>query len=133
MPRDSRICCRTSCGIVIGRLPVGSLGAKSRMTKTTKLMANRVGMAVSKLGEELFVGSCIAQVLIMAPVCIAAHCALAAAHTAFGGRLFAGALGQAFWTGMYSGLVAPLVFWLLDKAASWLFVAPVGRSGPRRG
>ncbi len=42
-------------------------------------------------------------------------------------------LGQAVCISIYTALVAPLVFWLLDKVASWLFVAPVGRSGSRRG
>jgi len=90
----------------------------------TALVFGLLGMAVSKLGEELFVGSCIAQVLIMAPVCIAGHCALAAAHVAFGGRLFSGALGQAFWTGMYSGLVAPLAFAAMKPLQRYFGVRP---------
>ena len=42
-------------------------------------------------------------------------------------------LVQALCISIYTALVAPLVFWLLDKAASWLLVAPVGRAGPRLG
>jgi hypothetical protein len=42
-----RIFSRTSGEIVIGKLPVGSLGAKSNSAKMIKLITNRVGIAIS--------------------------------------------------------------------------------------
>ena len=47
-PSEIRIFSRTSGGTVIGRFPVGSFGARSRMAKMMKLITNKVGMAISK-------------------------------------------------------------------------------------
>ena len=76
----------------------------------TALVFGVLAMVVSKMGEELFIDSCIAQVLILAPVCIAGHSALAVVRVMCAGYPWAGALTSALWTGLYSGLVAPLVF-----------------------
>jgi hypothetical protein len=46
-PRELRILALTSGGTVIGKFPVGSFGAKSRMAKMMKLITNKVGMAIN--------------------------------------------------------------------------------------
>ena len=77
---------------------------------TTALVFGLLAMVVSKMGEELFIDSCIAQVLILAPACIAGHCVLAVVRVTCAGYPWGAALTAALWTGLYSGLVAPLVF-----------------------
>ncbi len=47
-PRLSRICSRTSGGIVSGRFAVGSDGDSFTMKKMTKLMNSSVGMASAR-------------------------------------------------------------------------------------
>lgn len=76
----------------------------------TALVFGLLAMVVSKMGEELFIDSCIAQVLILAPLCVAGHGVLAVVRAVWTGYPWAGALTGAFWTGLYSALVAPLVF-----------------------
>lgn len=90
------------------------------------LVFGLLAMVVSKMGEELFIDSSIAQVLILAPVCIAGHSALAIVRVMYAAYPLPGALSSALWTGLYSGLAAPLVF-----AALRPFVSG-SRSGARR-
>ena len=47
-PRERRIFSRTSGGTVIGRLPVGSPGARSSIAKITKLITRSVGIAAKR-------------------------------------------------------------------------------------
>ena len=76
----------------------------------TALAFGLVAILVSKMGEDLFVESCVAQWLIFAPVCVGAHGLLALARAALGGPALGIGLRAALGTGLYSGLVAPLVF-----------------------
>ncbi len=93
---------------------------------STALVFGLLAMIVSKMGEELFLDSCIAQMLILAPVCIAGHSALAIVLATCAGYPWSGALSSALWTGLYSGLAAPLVFAILRPFVSR------ARSGVRR-
>ena len=77
---------------------------------TTALIWGVFAAVISRLGDELFVDSCLAQVLILAPLCVVAQCVLAAAYAGLAGYPFGHVLGRAVWIGLYSGLVAPLVF-----------------------
>ena len=88
--------------------------------------------------EAMFRRRVSTRMLLTLVFCLASHLLwvtiqsiLAVGVTAWGEYLRM--LVQAGCISVYTALVAPLVFWLLDKAVSWLFVSPVGRSGPRLG
>jgi len=81
-------------------LPLGS----------TALVFGLLGIAMSKLGEELFLGSAVAQALILGAACLAAHGVLSAALIPLTRAPAGVILREALWTAGYSGLAAPLVF-----------------------
>ena len=91
-------------------LPLGS----------TALVFGLVVMGMSKLGEELFLESAIAQILVLAPACLAAHLALAAALLVFRGGAVGTTLGRGFWTAAYSALAGPIVFAVLRRLERFL-------------
>jgi rod shape-determining protein MreD len=77
---------------------------------TTALVFGLLALGVSKLGEELFLDSALSQVLVLTPVCVAAHVILGLVLLVATGGPARPILSAAFWTGCYSGLVSPLVF-----------------------
>jgi len=95
-----------AAGLLAGFYSAGSDLTPGVMALVFGLLA----MAMSKLGEELFLDSALAQVLVLGPACLAAHGVLAVVLVAVTGAPFGIALGHAFWTAFYSALVAPLIF-----------------------
>jgi len=87
---------------------------------STALVFGLVAIGMSKLGEELFLESAIAQILVLAPACLAAHLALAVALLAFRGGHAGATLGRGFWTAMYSALAGPVVFAVLGRFERFL-------------
>ncbi len=77
---------------------------------TAALVFGLVAVAVSRLSEDLFLESALAQVLILAPVCVAAQGTLAVALAVLAGGHTGPVLAQGFWAGMYSAALGPLVF-----------------------
>ncbi len=81
-------------------LPLGS----------TALVFGLLAIVMSKLGEELFLGSAVAQVLILGAACLAAHGVLGVALIPLTRAPAGVMLRGVVWTAAYSGLAAPLVF-----------------------
>jgi len=90
----------------------------------TALVFGLTTVAAARLGAELFLDSAVAQALVLAPVCLAAHLVLAGVLAGATGAPTGTLLGRAFWTAMYSGLVAPLVFAAVRPLERFLRIHP---------
>jgi len=86
----------------------------------TALVFGLVTMAMSKLGEELYLDSAVAQILIVGPVCLLAHGVLGVVLMVHTGVPASVVLGAALGAACYSGLVAPLVFAALRPLEKFL-------------
>ncbi len=86
------------------------------------LVFGLLALTMSKLGEELYLGSAISQVLVFGPACLCVYAVLGVALTLATGAPADVALGNAFRTACYSALAAPLVFAMMRPLERFLGV-----------